>query len=341
MFKKKRKIRRSIFLERKKKKARNKIIRTLFIVLAIPLLYFILSSPLLKIKTIDISGNSSIPLEKIEKEIKLVLGENIWFLIPGDNIFFASAKNSEKKIKEKFPEVKGVKINKNWLDIKNPGEFKLEVEILEKEKRVVWCQKCPFDESNNNACFYLDGEGIVFSAADDNSNKTEEIIIFEKPQRKVFNKDDEPPAESKSDKKFQEWKINCGECGDDNCFKEKEIIDGEENATCYLLPEICLNPISIGGQVADKQFINFVLDLDKKLKQNGRFKIEKYQTGGVKTREIIACSDKGLKIYFSTLEGADKQMGYLKDFLMKGIDKSELDNLEYIYLEAGNRIFYK
>ena len=76
------------------------------------------------------------------------------------------------------------------------------------------------------------------------------------------------------------------------------------------------------------------------MKQNDRFKIEKYQTNGVKTREIIAHTDKGLKIYFSALEGVDNQMGYLKDFLTKGIDKSELDNLEYIYLEAGNRIFY-
>lgn len=326
-------------MERRKRRARNRILKILFIILGMTLLYFILSSPLLKIKKIIVSGNNSAPLEKIEEEVKSALGENIWFLIPGDNIIFASAKNSEEKIKEKFPEVKGVKINKNWLDLKNPGEFKLEVEILGKERKVIWCRECPFDENNN--CFYLDEEGAAFSAADDSLNKTEEIIVFEKPQREIFSKDDKSLTENRSDKEFQEWKIGCGECGKNNCFKEKEIIGDEENITCYLLPEACLNPISIGSQQADEQFIGFVLDLDEKLKQNGRFKIENYQTGGVKTREIIAYTDKGLKIYFNALENVDEQIGYLKDFLMKGIDKSELDSLEYIYLEAGNKIFYK
>jgi len=341
MFKKKQKIRRNVLLERRKRQIWDKILKILFAISGILLLCFVLFSPFLKIKKIDVLGNNSIPSEKIEEEVKLTLKENILFLIPGDNIIFVSAKNSEKKIKEKFPEVKGVKIKKNWLDIKNPGKFKLEVKISEKEKKVVWCQECPFDRNNNNVCFYLDKEGRAFSPAENNPNKIEAIIIFEKPQQKVFNKNDESSSENKNNKEFQQWKIDCGKCGENNCFKEKKTIDGKENITCYLLPEICLNPISINDQVADRQFISFVLDLDEKLKQDSHFKIVKYQTGGVKTREIIAYTDRGLKLYFSTLESADSQIEYLKDFLKKGIDKRGLDSLEYIYLEAGDRIFYK
>ncbi len=340
-------------LRRRGEYSRDKIVRILSVILAVFLFYFILFSPFLKIKKINVSGNDLTLSEKIKSEIEATLKETVWLFIPGDNIIFASVKKSEEKIKEKFPEVEEIKVKKSWLDLKNLGEFKLEVEILEKEKKIIWCQECPFEE--NKSCFYLDEKGVAFLAAGEELNKKEEkIIIFEEPYyNKILSVDSDDKdseelcdseelfIENNENENLKKRQIDCEECKENNCFKEKDKDNGEENITCYLLPEVCSSPIFIGEQAADEQFINFVLDLDKKLKQNTRLKIEKYQTKGVKTREIIAYTEDGLKIYFNALESAEKQIGYLRDFLIKGIDKDELSNLEYIYLEAGNKIFYK
>ena len=70
-------------------------------------------------------------------------------------------------------------------------------------------------------------------------------------------------------------------------------------------------------------------------------KIKYYKTKGIKTRELIAYTDRNIRIYFNATNDAKLQTTYLKDFISKGIGKKEINALEYIYLESGNKIFYK
>jgi hypothetical protein len=104
---------------------------------------------------------------------------------------------------------------------------------------------------------------------------------------------------------------------------------------------IILNPIKINDEVSDSDFINFAIEIDKGIKDNTFLNIKYYKTKGTRSRELIAYTDKNTRIYFNATNDASLQVGYLKDFLLKGMDEKKIDILKYIYLESGNKIFYK
>jgi len=105
--------------------------------------------------------------------------------------------------------------------------------------------------------------------------------------------------------------------------------------------EVVFEPIKINSKVSDSDFINFAVNIDAKIKNNTALNINYYKTKGTKSRELIAYTDKNTRIYFNTIDSADLQASYLKDFLSKGIDRKKIDTLKYIYLKSGNKIFYK
>ena len=116
------------------------------------------------------------------------------------------------------------------------------------------------------------------------------------------------------------------------------VIEGTEKE---IEEKIILEPIKINDKVSDSDFINFAVDVDKKIKSDTILNINYYKTKGTKSRELIAYTDKNTRIYFNATDDADSQVNYLKDFLSKGMDKKKIDALKYIYLKSGNRIFYK
>ena len=127
----------------------------------------------------------------------------------------------------------------------------------------------------------------------------------------------------------------------DSEISDNPEYDERENDKKNEDKHIMLEPIKINDKIADEDFINFVFKLDGSIKSETSIKIKYYKTKGVKTREIIAYSDKNIRIYFNTANDAKLQTTYLKEFISKGIGKDEINTLEYIYLESGNKIFYK
>ena len=117
-----------------------------------------------------------------------------------------------------------------------------------------------------------------------------------------------------------------------NVIEEKE--EGIEE-------KIILQPIKINDNVSDSDFVNFIVSVNRKIKNTTTLNINYYKTKGTKCRELIAYTDKNTRIYFNAIDNADLQVNYLQDFLSKGMDKKKIDALKYIYLKSGNRIFYK
>ncbi|MCK5465966.1 FtsQ-type POTRA domain-containing protein [Candidatus Parcubacteria bacterium] len=144
--------------------------------------------------------------------------------------------------------------------------------------------------------------------------------------------------EVRDDKKIFYIRINFN-FENENIFVN--IIEEEEDKKGKEEEEVVFEPIKINSKVSDSDFINFAVDIDAKIKNNTVLNINYYKTKGTKSRELIAYTDKNTRIYFNTIDSANLQASYLKDFLSKGIDRKKIDTLKYIYLKSGNKIFYK
>lgn len=313
--------------------------------------YFVFFSGFFAIKKIDIKGNQAIPRENIEEIIKNKSFASVLGIFSENNFFLNNKEKTKESLLEKFPEIETIKVEKKFPDV-------LEVEITEKNPLILWCRM--------ESCCYLDSSGTAFMA-ENGENKIyknrrfikiiEEIKIkeekedagqedeeakFEVMDNNAENKEDEykkyfqdkdgrwEVKEDKDGKKYYEKLGNEGEIKKIYITKKKEI-EEEEN----------LGPIMAGEKAADGDFVAFALELDKNIKNQTDLKIIYYKTKGAKTREIIAYTDKNIRIYFNVMDEAKSQVKYLKDFLSKGIEENKINALEYIYLKSGNKVFYK
>ena len=217
----------------------------------------------------------------------------------------------------------------------------LEVKITEKEPTIIWCRL--------DNCYYIDNNGVVFMCADsdlkaDNGKRIVKIIeeeIIKEEELENFSS-----GEKESEKVGNEGKEEDMENVSENESLDDDENDGEEIDAMIDTaeddkPAIALGFIEINDKVSDSDFIDFALSIDREIKRNTQLEIKFYKTKGTNTRELIAYTDKNTRLYFNAMKDANLQVKYLKDFLLKGIGKNKIDNLEYIYFESGNRIFYK
>jgi len=281
--------------------------------------YFLFFSDFFLIKNIEINGNKSINSDDVKSAAINEMSAPEFGFIPGNNFLFNKNEKIKSALIKEFSEIKSVEVKKSFPNI-------LEIEIIEKEPTVIWCRF--------NDCYYVDNSGIVFARANDNSNINngekiikiieEEIIKEEEITEELVKK--EEIKKEKEIKKEEEIKI-----------KEEEIKSSPPDKGGLG----GVNPIKINDKISDSDFIDFALDIDKEIRYNTQLKIKFYKTKGTYTRELIAYTDRNIRLYFNTMEDANLQVEHLKDFLLKGVNKNEIDNLEYIYFKAGRKIFYK
>ncbi len=304
--------------------------------------YFVFFSEFFAIKKIDIKGNQAISSANIEEVIKDKSFASVLGIFSENNFFLNNKEKAKKSLLEKFPEIETIKVEKKFPNA-------LEVEITEKNPLILWCRM--------ESCYYLDNEGTAFMA-ENSENKIykdrkfikiiEEIKIKEekgedlnkesdKAESEAMNNDaenkedkDKKYFEDKDGKKYYEKLGNEGEIKKIYVTEEKEI---EE--------EKILGPITAGEKTADGDFVAFAMELDNDIKNQTDLKIIYYKTKGARTREIIAYTDKNIRIYFNTMDEIKSQVRYLKEFLAKGIEENKTNALEYIYLKSGNKVFYK
>lgn len=117
--------------------------------------YALFFSGWFSIKEIQVSGYNEIS----EPEIRNLIGDYLskkylfGYIKPFSNILFASSETIKDSLRENFPIIKSVDIDKGLFN-KN-----LTVEINEKEAVGIWCK------NESDKCFYFDREGVMFKPA--------------------------------------------------------------------------------------------------------------------------------------------------------------------------------
>src|SRR5680860_1052460 len=304
------------------------------------ILYFLFFSSFFQIKIIKTKGIRSIEGNIIEDFVNAEISKHTTLLLLKNNYFLVNEKDLEKRLLLEFSEIESIKIKKILPET-------LGVEIIEKTPLITWCRL--------DQCYYLDSNGFAFTEEEANlktsNNETfikiteqleieEEVIENKKNEQEDIDKekkyfqDEEGKWEIKKDEDGREYYENTTDSGETTkIYLELEAIEPEEKA---ILTQITLNE-----KVSDKDFINFALNLSLEMQQIKDFKIIFFKTKGTKTRQLIAYTDKNIRIYFNTLDSAKLQVEYLKEFLSKAMRENQINSLEYVYLESGNKIFYK
>jgi cell division septal protein FtsQ len=307
------------FINKKNSQLKNfkKTLLACFVFFAV---YFFLFSQFFLIKEITVKGNKRISSDAIKSVANDEIFEPILNFIPGNNFFFNKDENVKAALFNEFSEIKSVDVSKRFPNI-------MEIKVQEKEPIIIWCRM--------DSCYYLDGNGVAFLAVD-NALKTDGkkfIRVFEQLEIKEELEDD-------VEIKLADLKENENESeseSEDNNKKDS----GEKEKSEEEKRRRSLDPIKAGDKISDRDFIGFVLDIDREIKNSTMLEIKYYKTKGTKTRELIAYTDRNVRLYFDTTESADLQIRNLSDFLSKGIEKEKIDFLKYIYLKAGNKVFYK
>jgi len=125
---------------------------TLFLVLSLTAIYFILFSQKFQVKDIIISGNSKIVSEEIKNVVSNYANTGLvdfaGIKITSRSIFLVNEEKINNDILEKFPIIEKLAINKNFPQTLILG-------ITERQPLGVYCDK-------SNRCFLIDHNGVVF-----------------------------------------------------------------------------------------------------------------------------------------------------------------------------------
>ena len=214
-------------------------------------------------------------------------------------------------------------------------------------------------EKIKNEVNQIIGKRVFFILPKDN-------IIFVSPTEieKVLEQENPSFQEIEAEKKFPNiLKIEISErrsaiiwCRQENCFfvdkngvayaevfsAELMFFGGKENLEKMLvIQEEKAEKIKISQKVADQNFIEFILEISKNLKQIENLEIISLRTPESASSEIWITTIEGWQAVFNTSEPAKKQAGNLAKFLSEKIDKEERSNLEYIDLRIPGKIYYK
>lgn len=145
---------------------------SIFVLLATGSIYFVFHSQFLRITAVEVSGSTK--AEEIKEALigSLLKNSKIRSLFGSENLFFWPSKIP--KIPASLYWLSGLNLEKNW------EEKKIAIKAEEREPYLLWCLAA----SGN--CYWLDEEGIVFSAAP----KAEGFIIpkvFEQGDRRQLS----------------------------------------------------------------------------------------------------------------------------------------------------------
>ncbi len=162
-------------LKQKKKKIKKiKLYLILFVcILLLSGFIYLLQIPQIQITETKIKGNSFVTTEEIQNKTDVLLNSTILWFIPKRNIFLFPSSVLTQKIKEN-PAIIDVKINKEFFNV-------LEIQVTEQEKQAVYCTSF-----ERNDCYYINGEGLIYSKITEYIVPEQEIIIYrEEEQRKI------------------------------------------------------------------------------------------------------------------------------------------------------------
>jgi len=190
---KKHKYKRTYRVKRKKSIFRSRFfwLSFLFLIILGVAFYFLVFSSFFQVKEIKISGNIKVPIEDIRNIISDKVDKRIVFFNL-KNIFLADLKEIDKIILEKFPQIAGVSLDRNFPDV-------LAAQIEERKPVAVFCFTRPsFAEQNLGGqaedCFFVDKEGIIFEKISETPSeilriKKSSLVLGLEPGKEVIGKE--------------------------------------------------------------------------------------------------------------------------------------------------------
>ena len=131
-------------------------------------------SSFLWVTTIKINGEKYINESAIADQVKPEIDGKIWKIINRNNLFLANGKKIEKKLTEKFRQIRSVEIVKKF-----PNE--LDVRVIEREPTVLF--------QATNGWFLLDENSIAYDTADPEATELQkyELARFSDGDGKTVN----------------------------------------------------------------------------------------------------------------------------------------------------------
>ena len=301
------------YFNKRKNATNSNIISALLI--SVLVCYILFFSGVFDIKNIYIENNVNLKKDDLIKSVEENLAGRFAGIIPFDNYFISNEKDIRSFLLEKYPMIETLTIEKRSYN-------EMTVSVKEKESRVIWCR---LDD-----CFYLDNDSIAFA------NEKEEIKLKNKPLKIYEQSAIEEEAE---DKKTEN---NSEDLKRDNAISAPgSSQENESSVSGQISDPIIEKPININDKVADADFIRFLNEIDLQIANKTNLHIKYYKTKGVRTREVIAYTDKNIRLYFDSSADPASQTNYLASFLSEGIAKDKITDLKYIYLKSDNKIFYK
>lgn len=143
------------YLQKKRKKLIGAIVLiSLAAILFIIITILLLRAPFFQIKSITISGASTIDESALEDIIRPTLAGNYLFFIPRSNTFFYPQDEIHEKVQAAFPEI--IEISSE-----TKGMTTFALSIHERAPNIVVCDGFA-EDIYAGSCFYADGQAYVF-----------------------------------------------------------------------------------------------------------------------------------------------------------------------------------
>jgi len=292
--------------------------------------YFALFSGYFTIKDVTISGNESIPTGEIETTARNAISGQIYGYLPADNLWLINERALTDIVMSAHPEIDNLVISKKF-----PAQ--LDFSMTEKQPALIWCR---------SDCYFVNDQGVAYmeTSEEDLENQKKHFlkIIEESP---IVEEVDEGGPETSVDEDLdgegEEISPETGEASIEDATIDTENESEDAGEVSLASGNSSLPAIEAGNQVSDENFIRFALDVNANVMQDGKLTIKYYKTKGYKTRELIAYTDKNIRLYFDATQDAGKQTDNLGNFIEKGIEDNNVSSLKYIYLKNIDRVFYK
>lgn len=301
--------------------------KALLILLIFGLFYFLFYASYFKINQVDIQGLQELTHDQVRYEVNKAFVLRRFVILRQSNLFVYNSKAAKDMLWNTFA--------LEEISIKKRLPNRIVVTIKEKIPNLTLINKDHY--------FYLDLKGTVthivpkeevkehFPVVLDLNERTIRLknkILPEKTIDAIFELNESFPAKTNSDiEQFRIPEINCPK----EAKPEPQFLNTNAN----------LNVNSANGN----QSLNANLNVNKNVNLNSNTNsstLEEECDKAAITNDIIVLSVEGWKAYFTVIDNIATQLERLKIYLLrKAIDNETRDNIDYIDLRYGEKIFLK
>ena len=280
----------------------------IFLVVLAGICYLLFFSGYFRIKEIKVEGNKTILAQEISKSVNLLTQGKIFYVISKNNVFLVSKEKIKDELLNAFPKIDSLEVKKRF-------PSKLIIAVRERVFIGIYCN--------------IEADQSLIEYAEEDA---ESVSVDQRTVQRV--------SASTSDNTENPF----GRI--DNCFYiDKHGIIFEEAPMVFgslilLISDLRETEVKLGDSAVKSNLIKLLINLKEIMPEKTGVKITEFDISNIKNKELEALTNEKWKIYFNTETTAEKQIEILTGVLEKKI-KEKRENLEYVDLRLGNRVYYK